>query len=84
MDIRISIKEIENKTKKANITNSIFEYSNLYEENGQLVEILSDKKISSVEVNSLGKIYFSKNKNKVFKNGVIDLIFDRYIIVNQG
>ncbi|MDR0979534.1 MAG: hypothetical protein LBL91_06450 [Lachnospiraceae bacterium] len=84
MDIRISIKKIEDETKKANIENSIFHYSNIYKQNNQMIEILSDKEISGVEVNSLGKIYFSKNQNKVFKNGVIDLIFDKYIIVNLG
>jgi len=84
LDIRISIKEIENENKKANIKNSIFQYSNIYKQDGQIIEILSDKEISNIEVDSLGKIYFSKNRNKVFRNSVIDLIFDRYIIVNQG
>jgi len=82
MDIRLSFKTIPSLYKRANIEGTIFKYSNIYKHEDALLEILSDKKISAIEVNSLGKIYFSKNRDKVFKKGEIDLIFDKYIIVN--
>ena len=83
MDILISFRKIENKDKRADLKNTIFKYSFLYNNAGELLELLSSKEITEEEAESLCKIYCSKNRDEVIRNKIIDVIIDRYIIVSE-
>jgi len=82
MAIMLSFHEISDINKMPNLEGTIYKYRNLYLKDNKIVEILSSRFISEKEVNSLGKIYFSKNKNRILGKGKIGLIVDEYIIVN--
>ena len=68
------------KSKQVDLKNTIYHYSNIYTNGEKTVEILSSKEISQSEVDSLGKIYFSSEKEAVLQKEYIDLIVDKYII----
>lgn len=80
MNIYICFKEVSKQNKQLDLKNTIYHYSNTYINGEETVEILSNKEISQSEVDSLGKIYFSSERDDILQKGYIDLIVDKYII----